>query len=584
MKLIKENKRIYLISLVLSVALVIIFCRSYYWPTEGYEKRRALEIIIAVIGIVVVPFLAIAIKPIRELLNTISDAVINLKTNWKAFLKGCLIFVVGVIGAVLAYKGYVCIHEGKDNILMFYVMLAVALIASSVVAFRKIIKENPEILFVCVALICGLTIIRVTPPVVGVACDDEIHYARTLSISNVFNNINYISDVMNIDEYVGRVLGHYGYSREERTEYVGKLNTLYEEKFLHESQYRDGGIYSIAYVPGAIGVLFGRGLGLSYEHVFMMGKVFILFTYIIIFALAMRNLKKGKILVALIGLIPTSLFMASSYTYDWWVIAFIVWGYSYLISIYQDFDEENLVKKYLKGVVCVTIGCIPKAVYFPLLLPFLFIPWKLIKDKKRVMLLIGILLLCGFFLLGSMTIPKLMAGEDYVGDLRGGEDVNGALQMQYIINNPFSYSKILLGFLVKYISIDNMGWLTNLAYVGDGKYWGLLVVTLVAVAFLEQGESNVKMKTMKITTLVGILGVLILVPTALYISFTPVGHNTVLGCQYRYLLPIFLPFLYCLGTERVENKMNKSLFNTIPMCIFAFVIISALKSLCVDLY
>ena len=44
----------------------------------------------------------------------------------------------------------------------------------------------------------------------------------------------------------------------------------------------------------------------------------------------------------------------------------------------------------------------------------------------------------------------------------------------------------------------------------------------------------------------------ILVATALYVSFTPVGLGTVNGCQSRYLLPLLVPCLsFILNQSRL---------------------------------
>jgi uncharacterized membrane protein len=62
--------------------------------------------------------------------------------------------------------------------------------------------------------------------------------------------------------------------------------------------------------------------------------------------------------------------------------------------------------------------------------------------------------------------------------------------------------------------------------------------------------------------------------TALYISFTPVGHNTILGCQWRYIIPTLFPFLYAVGSPRVRHTIDKRVINGIvfgalSLCIFA---------------
>ena len=50
----------------------------------------------------------------------------------------------------------------------------------------------------------------------------------------------------------------------------------------------------------------------------------------------------------------------------------------------------------------------------------------------------------------------------------------------------------------------------------------------------------------------------VLVATALYISFTAVGADYIAGCQPRYLLPLLFPMAYFIGVDGVTTKINKN--------------------------
>ena len=65
-------------------------------------------------------------------------------------------------------------------------------------------------------------------------------------------------------------------------------------------------------IPAAAGIIMGRALGLSFFHTFMLSKMVILFTYVLVMYFAIKKLKNGKILLAVIGLSSTTMFMAST--------------------------------------------------------------------------------------------------------------------------------------------------------------------------------------------------------------------------------------------------------------------------------
>ena len=56
--------------------------------------------------------------------------------------------------------------------------------------------------------------------------------------------------------------------------------------------------------------------------------------------ITIKNLKNGKVLLAVIGLSTTTMFMASSMSYDFWVIGFTTLGYSFFISELQNRDKK----------------------------------------------------------------------------------------------------------------------------------------------------------------------------------------------------------------------------------------------------
>ena len=60
-------------------------------------------------------------------------------------------------------------------------------------------------------------------------------------------------------------------------------------------------------------------------------------------------------------------------------------------------------------------------------------------------------------------------------------------------------------------------------------------------------------------TLLTCFAQLVLVATSLYVGFTPVGHETILGCQYRYIFPILIPFCYFLAPAGIDARVNPKL-------------------------
>ena len=68
------------------------------------------------------------------------------------------------------------------------------------------------------------------------------------------------------------------------------------------------------------------------------------------------------------------------------------------------------------------------------------------------------------------------------GDARSGSGVNSARQLAYILNNPFSFIKMMAVYLPQYLSIGNAQmFVTSFAYLGDGAFMEYYLTVLLAV-------------------------------------------------------------------------------------------------------
>ena len=70
-------------------------------------------------------------------------------------------------------------------------------------------------------------------------------------------------------------------------------------------------------------------------------------------------------------------------------------------------------------------------------------------------------------------------------------------------------------------------------------------MALLLVAVTDSGPANYPYAKVryKIGSSALLIGTSALMASALYVSFTAVGSDTVAGCQGRYLLPLVVPFL-----------------------------------------
>lgn len=495
-------------------------------------------------------------------------------------LAGVAVLAEFIVSELLGYD-----YFNKYEALMIFVGSVIALAA---VILRKVTAEKPQYLFAIIVLLLGSFNIISSPKTVGISWDDEIHYGRTVYFSyGATGQITY-ADAKMIHNYEDIVINNHDYySRDGRKEWLTEIADYVADNCMFDTDDYAVSYSYVSNVAPAIGLIIGRGLGLSFKNTFMLGKFMNLVLYTCIFYMAISMIKKrGKYLLCVFGLIPTLVFMASSYSYDGWVVSLAVLSYAMLISELQKEDGKITMKKWIGIMVIVILALLPKAVYFPMIFPMLFIGRKKFDDKHRFSSYVLINIASMLLLLSTFIIPMFVGGSGG-GDMRGGVDVDSAAQMAFIFGNPLEYTGILLKFIGRYLALNNsFQYLTFLGYYGMASHFTVCIAVFAVVACLDnRSDDNKQGKGFKAMLLFSAFATVCLVATALYISFTPVGYYTVNGCQWRYLLPILFPVLYFMSELRISTtKLNRSLMASLAMIIMALVFLNGIGTLCIRYY
>jgi uncharacterized membrane protein len=165
------------------------------------------------------------------------------------------------------------------------------------------------------------------------------------------------------------------------------------------------------------------------------------------------------------------------------------------------------------------------------------------------------------------------------GDLRGGETVSIYGQIQYILSDPVGFFKMILQFLKGYLSYTSLGdAITSFSYIGTNSSASYAFCLLLIIAFADKSEHDLLTCTWRIRTLIwtSVLASVVALAAVFYMAFTPVGFDTVNGCQQRYLIPLIFPALFLIGSPRIRNKMNRLLYYYLGYGAMAFLLIQAI--------
>lgn len=470
-------------------------------------------------------------------------------------------------------------NEYRFNLLRAMFIICAMGLAYSFFTCRRLVGSKIEFGFLMSAMLLGSIMVLALPEDLR-SWDEQVHFNRVYMYS-FDDTVEYTPaawrlktlDVPYID------------TLEEKMEVQKLLN--YEDEYgetVSEVQ-KDSNFIAYggrAYILQAFALRLARECGWQFTTGLVLARYLNLITYVLIMFLAIKYASHGKRILTIIGLLPTSLFLASSFSYDAYVTAFLTFGFVMIVNEFVYAQEKLNWKRILAGVAGIVLGSFAKAVYVPLLLFLCFLPKEKFADNKqkwmfKLSVIIVFIVMMSTFVLPTLTNAR--SGIDSGGDKRGG-DTSVTRQLESIAEHPLEYAELFMTSVVKTAPeyFLGSGSRTFMAYLGGNRgtlfYISLLIT--VFVAFTEGTMSNyLPLSRKSKLALAGIVFCVIgLIWTALYLDFTPIGLNAINGVQARYYIPLMFPVILLIENGRVRcHRVSDFRYNQIAL--YASVIVLA---------
>ena len=541
------------------------------------------HLMIAVVGMI--PIVNQCIAEVERRILKWFHSLKERQWNWK---KAVLVLVVDCGLGLILERILTWTSEGNLtaawNIRKWIWAVTIMFLVSLFVCYRQMMIEKIEVIVFFVILSVGSVYVTTLPVSCGISWDDEAHFHNSLMFSHTLDGRMTAGDWDILNGFVDTALEHDIYEEEAHQAWVEQLNADQESGEWGPDARIWPTIQNWVYFPAAIGLMIGRALHLPYHMIFMLGKWCNLLVYSVLVYWSIRKLKSGKMIAAVVSLLPPCILMAASYSRDPWMIGFIMLGFSWFIGEIQDREKKLEIWDMAIMIGAFVLGVAPKAVYVPLVLICFFMPKEKFKSEKQCKRFRWAAAIATILLLATFAVPFIMSSGGAVEDTRGGSDVNAAAQTAYILQAPFQYIGMLFKFLGEYASLEaGRVYLNYLHYFGTADYALLTEALLLVVAFTDRSEVDGRVKWQpKVVTLIMSLGAICLAATAMYIAYTPYKADTILGCQYRYMLQFMFPVLYVIGSIPMENKMRKDWYRGIVLGISAFILLNGVWDLCIS--
>lgn len=572
----------------------------YYARDNDYSgPSKTMLMFIAIAAVLLLTVIIMCIRMTAEAVAKIDRAVIlflkniydcRKKIGEKALSHVIILLLFLALSYLGSYSGYYR-FSGKTAVLSLF---AGAIVSLFIVHYRSMAKRIECIGFFTV-LLTGSMIAVLSPANVGVSWDDQIHYYRAVKLSHVFDKQISAADTAIIDECVevGNEKKYFDKTGQRRSNMV--MEDLERAGYYENAGEREGIVSSAAYLPQAAGLVVARGLGLPFAARVMLGRWMNTLLLAVLSFFAMKKLQNGKLVVLLIVLIPTNIFIAGNYAYDTWLTAWSILGLSAFFGEWQRPE-----KKMKKRTMCLIAGSmflavLPKLVYFPIILITLFMPLSKFETKRQcyfyrmIIMASAMLPLCTAYL---QNIAHGMGAGEELGDIRGGAEVNAAAQLDFIRNNPAHWAKIMFRFLSVYLNpvAEGREYITNMTYYCYSPMnEKLLLGAIVAGAFVSRDENETGFPWWtKAGVLLVYAGIGFVAAFSMYVAFTAVASETVLGCQGRYLMPALFPALYVCSRFSLKpwlkNIIKEENINIILLTLLTAGTVWGVWTGCVSLY
>lgn len=486
------------------------------------------------------------------------------------------------------------------RLLVFIVMLA--FLAGLLVYFKKHPQWQLTKLYLPCVLFWGLIYTFVFIPFT--APDEYAHYASAYRLSN---QIMFREAAGTAYDEKGRVMMREDDIWELGTELTEEgYGEVYGNFWKMDHSGRDVGyghhymeVAFHAYIPQAIGITVARLLGLGQILTIYLGRLCNLLFFALCGWLAVRLAPFGKMAFLGTSLLPMTLELVGSLSYDGFAIGLGMLFTAYVLHLIYEKDKVGPKQWAILGLMLALLApC--KMVYIPLAAMCFLISQEKFGSRKKFMTAAAIVAAC---MVVGVLIVNLNKMTSYLGET---EDViewaGGAAGYSFrvLLQSPLTAVKVIgytlvtrmAGYIYGMIG-GNLGWLE---YEVDAVLILFLLAwtALTALAVREEHDSagTVTERAMnvdrvnsavmpvphRIVSLILCFGTVLATLLIMLLSWTPLGSPVVEGVQGRYFLPILPLVLIALRNKKIVLQHNIDDILIGGYCVANFCVIQGILS------
>ncbi len=329
----------------------------------------------------------------------------------------------------------------------------------------------------------------------------------------------------------------------------------------------------VPYLVSGFAISLGKLFNLSPIILMYIGRLANLLSWVLLTYYAIKIIPVHKWVLFMLSFIPLTLFEAASLSADSFMLglSFLIIAIFFKYALDSSEKKINIKDVYILFVILLLLA-LSKQVYFVLLLLVFFIPFEKFGSKKRMIIIVtflifSILLITGLwnFLVKDLYVPIV-------------PQISITGQIFYVLGDLFRFPFVMLNTFMQ------LGLSYQLLFVGNfvldiplPVWWiGIYLFTILPVSLLDKSHFEITFKH-KLVSIITFILISVLICAFVYVSWTPVGQNTIDGIQGRYFIPV-LPLLFILFYKMsyfkdIEKKILLIIGNNLNLIITSFVTI-----------
>ncbi len=297
----------------------------------------------------------------------------------------------------------------------------------------------------------------------------------------------------------------------------------------------------LPYIPAALGMQLVRLLGGGALICMYAGRIANALVLAVCAWYALSRAKRFRPAIILTALLPMTLFMGASLSYDSMFLSALLVFFGIVLS--DEFKTSELVLLCVSFALMVMI----KPIYAPLIFAVFAIPKEnfRLKRGRRFAVFAAAVLAGGLLYVGSLLYAQAFAHGIPRVEAPVGADV--ASQISYILHNPVRYALTALvdGYYNSFYlgTFGDFGWLDAVC-----RMTSLLTPALILfTAFFCTDDVLMSTKRRQWLWALITVGIYAVVVTGFYCTWSTLGSTSILGVQSRYFIPIILPLCILLS-------------------------------------